>query len=120
MYKCKFPFSFFPLSLLFYFIVDTVDESPFVVTFIKKKSVSVSSESCQVSSSFSYLATCFYTAYCSTSVSNTSLKVLIKTFRKTVVVQVHQKQTRAQKRVFFNLISYYYVICFQTKYCEIK
>lgn len=49
------------------------DESPFVVTFIKKH-FSIPSESRQVSSSFSCLATCFYTAYCSTSVSNTSLK----------------------------------------------
>lgn len=39
--------------------------------------------------------------------------------RSTVVVQVHQNK-QEHKNVFFYFISKYYVICFQTKYCEIK
>lgn len=65
------------------------------------KSILVSSQSCQGSSSFSYLETCFYTAYCSTSVSNKSLKCWEKPLeRSTSCCSSASKHTRAQKCVF--------------------
>lgn len=111
MYKCKFPFFFsFFFNFQFDFIVDTVWRVSFCCYFYKKKKkktkkhFSIPSESRQVSSSFSCLATCFYTAYCSTSVSNTSLKCWLnkkKTFRERQLLFKCIKNKQEHKNVFF-------------------